>query len=120
MSTPDPPMGGTPRPGPSPGPGLSPGSTHSMMGPSPGPAPAGHPQPGPSGYSQDTLHPLHKVSTTLAPGKTRPHCLESGCDWLVTHCLLNVTIPQLTLNWTISYLIPKLTIAILIHKRNHM
>ncbi|KAG7281626.1 hypothetical protein CRUP_019138 [Coryphaenoides rupestris] len=60
MSTPDPPMGGTPRPGPSPGPGLSPGSTHSMMGPSPGPAPSGHPQPGPSGYSQDSMHPLHK------------------------------------------------------------
>uniref|UniRef100_A0A4W5P077 SWI/SNF related BAF chromatin remodeling complex subunit ATPase 4 n=1 Tax=Hucho hucho TaxID=62062 RepID=A0A4W5P077_9TELE len=75
MSTPDPPMGGTPRQGPSPGPGPSPGamlgpspgpspggSSHSMMGPSPGPPSSGHPlpQPGPSGYSQENMHPLHK------------------------------------------------------------
>lgn len=75
MSTPDPPMGGTPRPGPSPGPGPSPsamlgpspgpspGSAHSMMGPSPGPPSAGHPLPpqGPAAYAQDNLHPMHKV-----------------------------------------------------------
>ncbi|XP_029595226.1 transcription activator BRG1-like isoform X5 [Salmo trutta] len=75
MSTPDPPIGGTPRQGPSPGPGPSPGamlgpspgpspggSSHSMMGPSPGPPSSGHPlpQPGPSGYSQENMHPLHK------------------------------------------------------------
>ncbi|XP_071245426.1 transcription activator BRG1 isoform X2 [Salvelinus alpinus] len=75
MSTPDPPMGGTPRQGPSPGPGPSPGamlgpspgpspggSSHSMMGPSPGPPSSGHPLPqaGPSGYSQENMHPLHK------------------------------------------------------------
>lgn len=73
MSTPDPPIGGTPRPGPSPGPGPSPsammgpspgpspGSSHSMMGPSPGPPSTGHPQPGPSVYGQENMHPLHKV-----------------------------------------------------------
>uniref|UniRef100_A0A3Q3DJ76 QLQ domain-containing protein n=1 Tax=Hippocampus comes TaxID=109280 RepID=A0A3Q3DJ76_HIPCM len=44
--------------GPSPGP--SPGSAHSMMGPSPGPPSSGLSQPGPSGYNQDTMHPLHK------------------------------------------------------------
>uniref|UniRef100_A0A8C7PF48 SWI/SNF related, matrix associated, actin dependent regulator of chromatin, subfamily a, member 4 n=1 Tax=Oncorhynchus mykiss TaxID=8022 RepID=A0A8C7PF48_ONCMY len=75
MSTPDPPIGGTPRQGPSPGPGPSPGamlgpspgpspggSSHSMMGPSPGPPSSGHPlpQPGPSGYSQENMHTLHK------------------------------------------------------------
>uniref|UniRef100_A0A7N8Y1Q2 Transcription activator BRG1-like n=1 Tax=Mastacembelus armatus TaxID=205130 RepID=A0A7N8Y1Q2_9TELE len=72
MSTPDPPMGGTPHTGPSPGPGPSPGamlgpspgpspgSSHSMMGPSPGPPSSGHSQPGPSGYGQDNMHPLHK------------------------------------------------------------
>eukprot|EP00063_Salmo_salar_P011276 XP_013986111.1 PREDICTED: transcription activator BRG1-like [Salmo salar] len=71
MSTPDPPIGGTPRQGPSPGPGPSPGamlgpspgpspggSSHSMMGPSPGPPSL--PQPGPSGYSEENMHPLHK------------------------------------------------------------
>ena len=78
MSTPDPPIGGTPRQGPSPGPGPSPGamlgpspgpspggSSHSMMGPSPGPPSSGHPlpQPGPSGYSQENMHTLHKVRT---------------------------------------------------------
>lgn len=74
MSTPDPPIGGTPRQGPSPGPGPSPGamlgpspgpspggSSHSMMGPSPGPPSL--PQPGPSGYSEENMHPLHKVRT---------------------------------------------------------
>ncbi len=75
MSTPDPPMGGTPRPGPSPGPGLSPGamlgpspgpspgSAHGMMGPSPGPPSSGHPLPpqGPSGYPQDNMIQMHKV-----------------------------------------------------------
>uniref|UniRef100_A0A673CSN8 SWI/SNF related, matrix associated, actin dependent regulator of chromatin, subfamily a, member 4 n=1 Tax=Sphaeramia orbicularis TaxID=375764 RepID=A0A673CSN8_9TELE len=30
------------------------------MGPSPGPPSSGHSQPGPSGYGQDNLHPLHK------------------------------------------------------------
>ncbi|KAK6311884.1 hypothetical protein J4Q44_G00175480 [Coregonus suidteri] len=72
MSTPDPPMGGTPRPGPSPGPGLSPGammgpspspgSAHSMMGPSPGPPASGHPHPqqGPSGYPQENMNQMHK------------------------------------------------------------
>ncbi|XP_051569659.1 transcription activator BRG1 isoform X4 [Myxocyprinus asiaticus] len=74
MSTPDPPMGGTPRPGPSPGPGLSPGamlgpspgpspgSAHGMMGPSPGPPSSGHPLPpqGPSGYPKDNMHQMHK------------------------------------------------------------
>ncbi|XP_061606190.1 SWI/SNF related, matrix associated, actin dependent regulator of chromatin, subfamily a, member 4a isoform X3 [Phyllopteryx taeniolatus] len=74
MSTPDPPMGGTPRPGPSPGPGLSPGgmmgpspgpspgSAHSMMGPSPGPPGSGHPHPpqGPSGYPQENMQQMHK------------------------------------------------------------
>uniref|UniRef100_A0A8K9Y0I6 Transcription activator BRG1 n=1 Tax=Oncorhynchus mykiss TaxID=8022 RepID=A0A8K9Y0I6_ONCMY len=47
MSTPDPPIGGTPRQGPSPGPGPSPGA---MLGPSPGPSPGGssHSMMGPS------------------------------------------------------------------------
>uniref|UniRef100_A0AAQ4RL48 SWI/SNF related, matrix associated, actin dependent regulator of chromatin, subfamily a, member 4 n=1 Tax=Gasterosteus aculeatus aculeatus TaxID=481459 RepID=A0AAQ4RL48_GASAC len=75
MATPDPPMGGTPRPGPSPGrgpspgamlgpgSGPSPGSSHSMMGP--GPPTSGHPQPGPSGYGQDSMHPLHKSMESL-------------------------------------------------------
>lgn len=60
MSTPEPPMGGSSRSGPSPGPGPSPGA---MLGPSPGPSPgssSGHSQPGPSGYSQDNMHSLHK------------------------------------------------------------
>ncbi|XP_034386499.1 transcription activator BRG1 isoform X4 [Cyclopterus lumpus] len=61
MSTPDPPMGGTPRPAPSPGPGPSPGSSHSMMGPSPGPPS----QQGPSGYVQDNMHPLHKSMESM-------------------------------------------------------
>eukprot|EP00063_Salmo_salar_P074056 XP_014048891.1 PREDICTED: transcription activator BRG1-like [Salmo salar] len=65
MSTPDPPMGGTPRPGPSPGamgPSTSPGSAHSMMGPSPGPPASGHShtQQGPSGYPQENMHQMHK------------------------------------------------------------
>uniref|UniRef100_A0A4W6FX83 SWI/SNF related BAF chromatin remodeling complex subunit ATPase 4 n=1 Tax=Lates calcarifer TaxID=8187 RepID=A0A4W6FX83_LATCA len=30
------------------------------MGPSPGPPSSGHSQPGPSGYGQDNMHPLHK------------------------------------------------------------
>uniref|UniRef100_A0A672H2Q0 SWI/SNF related, matrix associated, actin dependent regulator of chromatin, subfamily a, member 4 n=1 Tax=Salarias fasciatus TaxID=181472 RepID=A0A672H2Q0_SALFA len=30
------------------------------MGPSPGPPSSGHPQPGPSGYGADNMHPLHK------------------------------------------------------------
>ncbi|KAL6110140.1 smarca4 [Pungitius sinensis] len=75
MATPDPPMGGTSRPGPSPGrgpspgamlgptSGPSPGSSHSMMGP--GPPSSGHSQPGPSGYSQDSMHPLHKSMESL-------------------------------------------------------
>lgn len=73
MSTPDPPMGVTPRLGPSPGPGpspgammgpsSSPGSAHSMMGPSPGPPASGHshPQQGPSVYPQENMHQMHKV-----------------------------------------------------------
>uniref|UniRef100_A0A3Q3G8M1 SWI/SNF related BAF chromatin remodeling complex subunit ATPase 4 n=1 Tax=Labrus bergylta TaxID=56723 RepID=A0A3Q3G8M1_9LABR len=77
MSTPDPPMGGTPRPGTSPGPGPSPGamigpspgpspgSSHSMMGPSPGPPSSGHSQPGPSGYGQESMHPLHKPMESM-------------------------------------------------------
>ncbi|XP_074386580.1 LOW QUALITY PROTEIN: transcription activator BRG1 [Zonotrichia albicollis] len=63
MATPEPPLGGTPRPGPSPGPGPSPSS---MLGPSPGPSPgsahsghSGHALPAP-GYAPDTIHPLHK------------------------------------------------------------
>ncbi|XP_056122002.1 transcription activator BRG1 isoform X1 [Rhinichthys klamathensis goyatoka] len=73
MSTPEPPLGGTPCAGPSPGPGpspgavlgsgLSPGSSHSMMGPSPGPATStGHsfPQQTSAGYSQESLHQMHK------------------------------------------------------------
>uniref|UniRef100_A0AAZ3NX45 SWI/SNF related, matrix associated, actin dependent regulator of chromatin, subfamily a, member 4 n=1 Tax=Oncorhynchus tshawytscha TaxID=74940 RepID=A0AAZ3NX45_ONCTS len=74
MSTPDPPIGGTldrvlpqaralswgnawPQPW-----SFSRGSSHSMMGPSPGPPSSGHPlpQPGPSGYSQENMHTLHK------------------------------------------------------------
>ncbi|NXW52657.1 SMCA4 protein, partial [Nyctiprogne leucopyga] len=79
MSTPDPPMGGTPRPGPSPGPGPSPsamlgpspgpspGSAHSMMGPSPGPPSGGHPLPpqGPGGYAQDNMHQMHKPMDSM-------------------------------------------------------
>ncbi|XP_056607331.1 transcription activator BRG1 isoform X3 [Triplophysa dalaica] len=73
MSTPEPPIGGTPCPGPSPGPGpspvaalgsgLSPGSSHTMMGPSPGPPTStGHTftQQGSAVYSQENLHQLHK------------------------------------------------------------
>ncbi|KAM9473079.1 transcription activator BRG1-like [Salvelinus alpinus] len=57
MSTPDPPMGGTPRLGPSPRPGPSPGA----MGPSPSPASGhSHPQQGPSGYPQENMHQMHK------------------------------------------------------------
>ncbi|XP_069623239.1 transcription activator BRG1 isoform X1 [Ranitomeya imitator] len=74
MSTPDPPMGGTPRPvqspgpGPSPGammgpsPGPSPGSAHSMMGPSPGPP---IPPQGPSGYPPENMHQMHKPMESM-------------------------------------------------------
>lgn len=64
MSTPDPPEGGTPRPGPSPGPGQSPGSSHSMMGRSPGPPPSSAhsiPPSGPPGFTPENIHQLHKV-----------------------------------------------------------
>ncbi|XP_045577251.1 transcription activator BRG1 [Salmo salar] len=59
MSTPDPPMGVTPRLGPSPGPGPSPGA---MIGPSPGPPASGHshPQQGPSVYPHENMHQMHK------------------------------------------------------------
>nr|AAI55671.1 smarca4 protein [Xenopus tropicalis] len=74
MSTPDPPMGGTPRPVPSPGPGPSPGamlgpspgpspgSAHSMMGPSPGPP---IPPQGPAGYPPENMHQMHKPMDSI-------------------------------------------------------
>uniref|UniRef100_A0A8C5P8Q5 SWI/SNF related BAF chromatin remodeling complex subunit ATPase 4 n=1 Tax=Leptobrachium leishanense TaxID=445787 RepID=A0A8C5P8Q5_9ANUR len=80
MSTPDPPMGGTPRPVPSPGPGPSPGamlgpspgpspgSTHSMMGPSPGPP---IPPQGPTGYPTENMHQMHKPMESMHE-KTMP------------------------------------------------
>uniref|UniRef100_A0A671PY88 Uncharacterized protein n=1 Tax=Sinocyclocheilus anshuiensis TaxID=1608454 RepID=A0A671PY88_9TELE len=45
------------------GSGLSPGSSHSMMGPSPGPATStglSFPPQAPAGYSQESLHQMHK------------------------------------------------------------
>ncbi|XP_031419672.1 transcription activator BRG1 isoform X2 [Clupea harengus] len=63
MSTPDPPEGGAPRPGP------SPGSAHNMMGRSPGPpTSSAHtiPPSGPPGFTQENMHQLHKpVEGTL-------------------------------------------------------
>lgn len=49
--------------GPSPGPGPSPGSVHSVMGPSPGPPSVPHSMQsqGSGDYSQEGMHPMHKV-----------------------------------------------------------
>ncbi|XP_075062877.1 SWI/SNF-related matrix-associated actin-dependent regulator of chromatin subfamily A member 4 isoform X2 [Mixophyes fleayi] len=80
MSTPDPPMGGTPRPVPSPGPGPSPGamlgpspgpspgSAHSMMGPSPGPP---IPPQVPAGYPPESMHQMLKPMESMHE-KTMP------------------------------------------------
>lgn len=65
-SGPSPGAGLSPGPilGPSPGPGPSPGSVHSMVGPSPGPPSVPHGIQGAGDYSQDNLHPMHKVRRT--------------------------------------------------------
>ena len=74
MSTPDPPEGGAPRPGP------SPGSAHNMMGRSPGPpTSSAHtiPPSGPPGFTQENMHQLHKVRPPFLLWKTTfSRCLK--------------------------------------------
>ncbi|KAA0713500.1 Transcription activator BRG1 [Triplophysa tibetana] len=103
MSTPEPPLGGTPCPGPSPGPGpspvaalgsgLSPASSHTMMGPSPGPPTStGHTftQQGSAVYSQENLHQLHKSVEENLPedgrfAQMKVVPMRSGHSGLVVH-----------------------------------
>jgi hypothetical protein len=71
-SGPSPAAGLSPGPnlgGPSPGSDPSPGSVHSMMGPSSGPGTpsAPHGLQGQGEYSQDGMHPMHKVMATTSP-----------------------------------------------------
>lgn len=80
--------------GPSPGSDPSPGSVHSMMGPGSGPGtPSGpHGMQGQGDYSQDGMHPMHKVtrntnlfSDSLCPCVDIRYCTPfKGTDCIVS------------------------------------